>query len=157
MIKLAVTGIWACLMLSGSFLFFNDAEDASVQEAGDIGGYFGTLESVALGSVNVVVIRENEVRGYLIMEPVAVVNKAEAASLSLPIEYIVTDRIIGAVHQNSDIDIFRLDRFDLKGFQDDITLAINTELGRELVHEILIQRIDFITRDEIRDMQLRRS
>lgn len=156
MMKMIMAGVWAAAVLSGSVWFFGQPEPAKEAEA-EAGAFFGALETIKLETVVVPIVRGSTVQGYLILDSAYSVDKVEASTLSVPIEYILRDIINGSIYGNSDIDINRLERFDLEKFQKTVVDDINTKLGKKVVHNVMVQRLDFMTKEEIRDKQLRRS
>ncbi len=157
MMKALFIGVWVASILSGSVYFFGSMQAKSKNSSEPVAAYFGGLDYVSLEPMTVVVIRENEVRGYLILEAVFTIKQSDIPRLSVPVEFLLRDLIIGSVHNNPDIDIFRLEKFNLKKFQTQMLADINLKMGEKTIHDILIQKIDFISKDDVRDKQLRRS
>ncbi|MBL4891719.1 MAG: hypothetical protein JKX91_07830, partial [Rhizobiaceae bacterium] len=114
-------------------------------------------ETIKLETIVVPIVRSSAVQGYLILDSAYTVNIEVASSLTVPIEFVLRDIINGSIYGNSDIDIYRLERFDLEKFQKRVVEDINAKLGKKVVHNVMIQRLDFMTKEEIRDQQLRRS
>ncbi|MBL4600384.1 MAG: hypothetical protein JKX93_15595 [Rhizobiaceae bacterium] len=156
MIKTILAGIWAAAVLSGSVWFFGQPAPIKGAEE-DKGAYFGSLETVKLETIVVPIVRQSSVQGYIILESVYSIDTEEAASLSVPIQYILRDLINRSIYGNTNIDIYRLEKFDLVKFQETIVSDINAKLGKNIVHDVMIQRLNFMTKEEIRDEQLRRS
>lgn len=155
MIKLIIAGVWTVAVLSGSVWFFGQpVAPPSEEEAGE---FFGLLETIKLETIVVPIVRSSSVQGYLILDSAYTVNTEIASSLTVPIEFVLRDIINGSIFGNANIDIYRLERFDLDKFQKRVVEDINTKLGKKVVHNVMIQRLDFMTKDEIRDQQLRRS
>lgn len=159
MFKALFVGIWVAGLLSGSVYLFSTApsgeeEKTTVEKVSD---YFGGLESINLGGFNVTVIRDNEIKGYLIIDSVLTVKKADMGEASVPLQYLLKDLMITALHNNEDLDIYRLDKFNVKDFQENITMMLNKKLGKEAVKDVLIQQIDYLSKEDIRDLNLRRN
>ena len=158
MMKMLLAGVWVCVMLSGSIYFLADGGSGEGGRKGDdANGYFSNLHHVKLNPVTVAILRENEIKGYIIVESVFTFAPDVKDRLSVPIEFLLRDAIINAIHGNPDIDIFRIETFDLAAFQKKFLEDINARLGRPTIHDFLVRRIDFISKDDIRDKQLRRS
>ncbi len=157
MIKILMVGIWVCLVLAGSAYYFSQTQAEISQSNKAEKGYFGGLDYVKLDPITVAIIREKSIRGYLIIESVFTIKQREMVELSVPVEYLLRDLIIGSTHANPDIDIFQIEKFDLISFQNQLLKNINDRLGKKTIHDVLIQKIDFISKEDIRDLQLRRS
>jgi len=157
MFKSLFIGIWACVIFAGSSWFFigqTTNEKASPKKQAS---YFGGLDYVKLDPLTVTIIRNNEIRGYIIVDAVFTVKQSIQLQSSVPLKYILQDSIIESLHGNSSIDVFRLKKFDLSNFQKLLVTNINTKLGRKAIYEILIQKLDFISKEDIRDLHMRRS
>ena len=155
MIKTIMAGIWAAAVLSGSVWFFGQPAPPPNEE--EMGEFFGLLETIKLETIVVPIVRSSAVQGYLILDSAYTINTEIASSLTVPIEFVLRDIINGSIYGNPDIDIYRLERFDLDKFQKRVVEDINVKLGKRVVHNVMIQRLDFMTKEEIRDQQLRRS
>ncbi len=155
MVKTLLLGIWVSAILSGSVYYF--ALNNFEKPAGKSEGYFGGLDYVKLEPITVAIIDERQIKGYIIFEAVYTIKQSEKDKLSVPIDYLFRDLVIGSIHGNPDIDIYRMEKFDLEAFQDLILQNINKKLRKKTIYDVLVQRIDFISKDDIRDLQLRRS
>ena len=155
MIKMIMAGVWAAAVLSGSVWYFGQPVPPPSEE--ETGEFFGLLETIKLETIVVPIVRTSAVQGYLILDSAYTINTELASSLTVPIEFVLRDLINGSIFGNSNIDIYRLERFDLEKFQKQVVDDINTKLGKRIVHNVMIQRLDFMTKEEIRDQQLRRS
>jgi len=155
MVKFLLLGIWVSILLSGSVYFFaQNNYDAPAKSSEKI---FGGLDYIKLDPITVTIIEERQVKGYVIFEAVYTIKQSTKGKLSVPLEYLFSDLVIGSIHGNPDIDIYRLEKFDLKAFQKQILQNINDKLGEKTVYDVLIQKIDFISKEDVRDLQLRRS
>jgi len=156
MVKIIMLGIWVSALLSGSVYYFaQNNNEKTVEKSSE--SVFGGLDYIKLEPITVAIIEERRVKGYIIFEAVYTIKQSDKDRLSIPIEYLLSDLVIGSIHGNPDIDIYRLENFDLEAFQQQILKNINTKLGEKTVYDVLIQKIDFISKEDIRDMQLRRS
>ena len=115
------------------------------------------LTDISINTMSIAMIRNNNIVGYLMLSPVIVVDKAMVDDLSVPIQYYARDVIINTVHKNENIDVYRLDKFDYEELQSKVVANINASIGKKMVQKVLIQNIDFITKEDVRDLQLRRS
>ena len=158
MFKTLFVAIWTAALLSGSAWFFGTTTEMTEAEKMESeSGYFGGLEYVDLGTQNITMIRDNEIQGYLLLDVVFTISKAEIPTLSVPVEYLLRDMVIRETSENKDIDLYKLSNFDLDVFQKELGSKVNKKLGKETVHEVLVQKIDFLSVDAVRDLQLRRN
>ena len=57
---------------------------------------------------------------------------------------------------NIDAELFGLTNLDLDTFRANIREAVNAHVGEKLIHDVMIEQIEFMSKDEIRDNALRR-
>src|SRR5262249_29786839 len=84
------------------------------------------------------------------------VEPAEIKKLSIPAQALMTDQVYSYLYANPQIDFTKKESIDLDAFRKSIRDTINTRVGVELVHEVLIDQVNFLSKDEIRDNALRR-
>ncbi len=140
----------------GSAYFFSNYMNSSAPVEGAVVNV-SELANINIDSMSIAMVRNNSSAGYLMLSTVIVVDRKLSEYISIPVEYYARDVIINTVHKNEDIDVYRLDKFDYSEFQDDVVANINASIGKKMVHKVLIQNIDFITKDDVRDLQLRRN
>ena len=157
MFKALFIGVWVIGLLSGSVYFFGSSKSENNAEAGTVAAYFGGLEYIEIGSLNITIIRDNEIKGYLILDPVITIKKVDLEKFSVPLEFLLKDMIITTMHEKNNLDVYRLDKFDVSMFQAKLLEDLNKKLGSETVQDILIQQIDFVSKEDIRDLNLRRN
>ena len=156
MLKMIFAGVWAIGLMMGSTYFFANFMNSSIPDhEGAIDA--SNLTDINIDTMSIAMIRNNNIVGYLMLSPVIVVDEELIDYISVPIQYYARDVIINTVHKNENIDVYRLDKFDYEDFQSKVVANINANIGKNMVHKVLIQSIDFITKEDVRDLQLRRS
>ena len=154
MFKSLFIGIWVAGVLTATTLF-SSGQLASLMGGGEDAKKFGgKVETVKLDPVSVSMIRQGKVIGYLILETAFIYN-AKKEIAKLPLNVIFQDAMVDMVFSDSEIDVDRLDRFDLNGFRENLKMKINKQMGMETVFDVLVQRIDYLTTDDVRDNKLR--
>ncbi|MBO6814775.1 MAG: hypothetical protein JJ891_07930 [Rhizobiaceae bacterium] len=156
MIKLLLTGIWGVILLSGSIYFFSGMPEPQAGDGGPDGKpYFGKLETIHLDTMSVAFIQKNAVQGYVILDVAFAVDSARNKKLSVPAKLIVQNEVNNAFLKNRRLNINRLDEFDPDKLEQQLADQINEKVGELLVSEVMIQRIDFLSSEEVRDTKLR--
>ena len=139
-------------------LLFFGSGPMELSEPGETGEkYFGKLEHVKLNPMSITIIRNSEIQGYVIIEAAFTISEEDKNNLSIPVEILLKDAINHSIFQNAELDINRLEKFDSTSIQKDIVVALNEKLGDGTIHDVLIQRIDFISTEDVRDNKLRKS
>jgi hypothetical protein len=155
MIKFLAVGIWTILLLSGSVYLFYGNKKTSQEELIEKSAYLGKLEVVKLEPMSITIIRQNKLQGYVILDISFTIETSKKAKLSVPAELLLRDVVNSSVFGNTEIDINHLDRFDFKKFKEHVLKKIHNRFGKDYISDVLIERIDFINNDSIRDKKLR--
>jgi hypothetical protein len=77
-------------------------------------------------------------------------------TLSLPAEALLVDEVYTYLYANPEIDFADYAKLDLEKLRTGIRDAVNKRVGKNLVHDVLIEQIDFLSKAEIRDNTIRR-
>lgn len=76
--------------------------------------------------------------------------------VSVPLEALITDEVYSVIYGNPQSDYTMIKSVDLDGFRGGIRDAINARVGEKLVHDVIVEQIDFLSKDDIRDNAIRR-
>ncbi|MBW3097342.1 hypothetical protein [Pseudohoeflea coraliihabitans] len=149
MIKLIGTGLWVCLVTLGSVYFSVQVaikDDGSDQKPNLRRG----LETVRGDIVSVPVISEGAVQGYFITRLSYTAVASEIATLSVPADQLITDALYSALIGSEEIDLASLRKFNIDTFRETIRSAVNSRLGEEIFHDVIVEQIDFLNKQDIR-------
>ena len=116
----------------------------------------GGLDYVKTDVISVPVVRDAEVSGYFLTKLVYTVTPEIMPKLSVPADSIIVDAVYSFLFGSPDIDFTRTAELDLDRFRTSVRDAVNKRVGEDLVHEVLVEQIEYLTKDEIRDNALRR-
>jgi hypothetical protein len=156
MIKFIAAAIWICIATVGAVFY-------SFQAAGARGDaeppkpLLGGLDYVKTEIISVPLLRDSRIGGYFLTKLVYTVEPEKLNQLSIPAQALITDQVYSYLYANPQIDFTRENTLDLDDFRKNIRESINARVGAELVHEVLVEQVDFISKDEIRDNALRRK
>lgn len=155
MIKFIAAAIWICIATVGAVFY-------SFQSAGKSGAseppkpMLGGLDYVKTDIISVPLIRNSVVEGYFLTNLVYTVEPAQIKKLSIPAPALITDQVYSYLYQNPPIDFTNPETLDIDAFRKNIRDTINARVGEELIHEVLIDQINFLSKDEIRNNTIRR-
>lgn len=152
MIKAIIAGIWSVALLSGSLILFGGMNGDNADGGKDAAA---KLEYIKLDTMSITIIRDNVLQGYLILDVGFEFEAAKRVNLTAPAELVLMDAINRRVFTDKEIDIERLEQFDFISFKEKVKEAVNNKVGDSFASEVLIERIDFISYEEIRDKKLR--
>lgn len=156
MIKFVAAAIWICAATIGAVFFSFQAsapETGKVEEAKPM---LGGLDYVKTEVISVPVVHDALVTGYFLTKLVYTVKPEIMAKLSVPADSMIIDEVYSYLFGSPEIDFTRTAELDLDRFRANVRDAINKRIGEELVHEVMVEQIEYLSKDEIRDNALRR-
>jgi hypothetical protein len=156
MIKFIAATVWICMVTLGAVFYSFQSAGAKSDEAEAASPLMGGLDYVKTEVISIPVIRKSTIDGYFLTRLVYTVDPAKLAKLSVPAETLMVDQVYSYLYGNPLIDFSQHDSLDLDAFKSGIRDSINKRVGDTLVSEVMIEQIDFLSKDEIRDNALRR-
>ncbi len=149
MLKLVLTGIWVALVTAAAAYF---SAGFMAQAPGDATAEKDKpeLEQVQTEMTSVPMLRGGEVLGYVIVQLNFAVDKAKLEELHVEPGPYLTDAAFRAVFLNPEADFARLRSSDIDALTASIKTEANKRLGGEVVHDVLLQQLNFVRRDDVR-------
>ena len=156
MIKFVVAGLWLCAVSIGAVIYSFQVAGAktTVEPAAAL---LGGLDYVKTDVLSVPVLRRGGVVGYFLTRLVYTVDPVEIKELSVPPLTLINDQVYTYLFTNPNIDFSQIDTLDLDTFRNGLRDSINKRIGKDMIHDIMIEQIDFLSKSEIRDNALRRK
>ena len=150
MLKLIITGIWVAAVTLGSVYFsiqMSTAPDPALDEAKK-----KAVQTLVRGEVvTYPVIAQGRVEGYFLARTSFVADKTKLADITLPVPEMLTDEMYTELVGDKVIRVGDNRNFDLKAFKDRVKQALNQKLGAEVVLDVVVEQIDYVTKEEIQD------
>jgi hypothetical protein len=148
MVKLVLTGVWVCLVTLAAVYFSVQMATAPVTDPN--AGKTPAQEFVMGEPINIPVISNDGVSGYFLTKVSFMMNKDKAKDLPLPLVELTTDQLFTLLVGNRMIDIAHPNSFKLDEFRNDIKKNMNERLGGDYIASVLVQQIDYVSKEEIR-------
>lgn len=147
MIKLIATGIWILVVTLGgvyaAVTFGNhNAADKSAEVV--LPPHFVQSETVTLP-----VLTDGKVSGYFLLRASLQVDDDAMKDLKVPVPTFLTDELYTLLVGDRLVNVKDADRFDVNGFKAKIKDGLNARLEKPLVKQVLIEQMDFISKEEI--------
>ena len=155
MIKFIAAALWICAATVGAVFY-------SYQAAGARGEgeapkpLLGGLDYVDTDIISVPLIRDSAIKGYFLTKLVYTVEPAEIAKLSVPASALMTDQVYSYLYSNPQIDFTKTATIDIDAFRNNIRDSINARVGAKIVQDVLVDQVNFLSKDEIRDNAIKR-
>jgi hypothetical protein len=156
MIKFIVAGLWLCAVTIGAVFYafqWSGAKAASEPPPALLGG----LDYVKTEVLSVPVLKQGGVVGYFLTQLVYTVEPDRVKKLSVPADTLFSDELYSYLFSNPSIDFTETKKLDLDQFRNGVREAINKRLGEELIHDVMIDQVDFLSKEEIRNNMVRRK
>ncbi|RWM12053.1 MAG: hypothetical protein E5X80_01440 [Mesorhizobium sp.] len=155
MIKFIAAALWICAATLGAvFYSFQAAGERGVGEPPK--PMLGGLDYVKTDIISVPLIKDAKIDGYFLTKLVYTVEPEQIKKLSIPAPALITDQVYSYLYANPQIDFTKKETIDLDAFRKSIRDTVNARVGVELVHDVLIDQVNFLSKDEIRDNAIRR-
>ena len=156
MIKFAVAALWISAATLGSVYYSFNAARTQGEEAQAEPTLLGGLDYVSVEMVSVPLLKQGTVHGYFLAKLVYTIEPEKKAKLVLPADKLLLDQLYTYLYANPQIDFTKKASLDLDAFRSGIRDAVNAHVGDKLVHEVLIEQLDYLTKEDIRDNTARR-
>lgn len=157
MIKFIAAALWICAATAGAVFFSFQNSNASAEAVEEPNPAFGGLDYIKADIISIPLIRNARVEGYLLTQLVYTVEPPKLAKLSIPASAIITDEVYSYLYAHPQVDFSASKSVDLDAFRNGIKDAVNKRVNDTLIHEVLVEQLDFLSKDEIRDNMIRRK
>ena len=154
MIKFIAAAIWICVVTIGAVVYSFQTSGANAEAKGP--ALFGGLDYIKTDVISVPILRNARITGYFLARLVYVVDPAKLKQLTVPAEAILVDEVYSYLYSNPQLDFAANETLDLDLFRAGIRDAINARVQDALIDDILVEQIDFLSKDDIRDNSVRR-
>jgi len=154
-IKFVVAALWICAVTIGA-MFYSFQSASAKLDAPPTPPLLGGLDYIKTDIISVPVLHEGHINGYFLARLVYTVKPEDVAKLSVPAEALFVDQVYSYVYGNPDLDFVSHETLDLDVFRDGVRKKINEKVGGELIHDVLVEQVDYLSKDEIRDNTIRR-
>jgi len=148
-------GLWVLLItLGGLFIGHTMSGDASVQSV-DIETEKQEKRSQAkTDMINVPVMVEGEVKGYLLVQLTFVVDENIKPTLDFPVAPFVHDAIFTEFF-GAYTDKHQIEKVQFEPSRERIINNVNQRFGAAIIKDLLVQQFNFVSSEKIREQQNR--
>lgn len=155
MLKFVLVAIWISGATLGS-VFYSFQLAQARKNAEPLPAFFGGLDYVRSGVISVPVVKDGGVGGYFLTRLVYTVEPEKMKALTLPAEVLMVDQLHAYLYANPQVDFSDKETLDLDAFRNGVRDSINARVGEKLVHDVMIEQIDYLSKSDIRDNAIRR-
>ena len=146
--KVLITGLWICAVTILSCY-------GAVTWGGGLFGkkteaYLEGLQYQKLAPINIPMIAEGKVQGYVIAVLVFTADAKLMHTLPVPPNAFVVDEAFRQIYADPTIDFRKLAKYDINKRLAEIRAKVNERLGAEVVKEVLVDELNFVAKREVR-------
>ncbi|KAA3506340.1 hypothetical protein GOZ89_08255 [Agrobacterium vitis] len=148
MVKIVIAGVWACIVALVAVYF--SIQVATAPPPVEVAKAPPT-EVVRGEAITVPFLENGKVKGYFIGRFSFMVDKEKAGAMQMPMTELMTDQLFTLLVGNSMVDLSKSTKLDIDGFKQAIKTGINKRLGSDVINDVLIEQLDFLGKDDIRE------
>lgn len=149
MIKFVIAAFWIVAVAIGSVYYsFGVAQNRPVEAVTP--GFLGGLDYVKTDVISVPILKTGQVTGYFLARLVYTIETEQAKKLVLPAQAVITDEVYSYLYANPQIDFQKRGAIDIDAIRNGIRKSVNDRIGAPLIHDVLVEQLDFLTKEEIR-------
>lgn len=150
MIRLIVTGIWICLVTALSTYAATLWHSEGAPEA-DAGKRFTGLESLQSDVISVPVVASGAVQGYVLAQFTFTMKSEALKKMSVKPDVFIVDAAFRSIYSGEAAALRGAKKQDLQALTTAIKTRVNDRFGEPLVEDVLIEKLTFVPKDEVRD------
>lgn len=150
MIKFIFAAIWICVVTIAAMIY-SFQSSAAKPEPGVEPAYFGGLDYVKTDVISVPVVKNKSIDGYFIARLVYTVDPEKMKKLSIPAQSLIVDEVYTYLFSHPGLDFSSTDMLDMEAFKTGIKDSLNARVGDTLVHEVIVEQLDYLSKADIRD------
>jgi len=154
-IKFIVAALWISAVTVGAMMYSFTSHEAKVAAEAEP-PLLGGLDYIKTEVISVPVLGQAGISGYFLARLVYTIEPEKAKKLTVPAQTLIGDELYSYLFSNPQIDFTHTDTLDLDLFRTGIRDRLNKRFGEEIVHDVIVEQIDFLSKEEIRDNNLRR-
>lgn len=146
--KLLVTGLWICAVTIASCygaVTWGGGLFAKKTEA-----YLEGLQYQKLAPINIPMIAEGRVQGYVIAVLVFTADARLMHTLPVPPNAFVVDEAFRQIYADPNLDFRKLAKYDITKRLAEVRGAVNARLGAEVVKDVLVDEMNFVPKRDVR-------
>lgn len=148
MIRFVLIGLWVCVVTLISSYSAAQWSSSRVPEEPQ-SAYLVGLEFRKLRLINVPIVADNEVKGYVVAQFVYTADARTLREISIPPEPLIIDRAFRLIYDDSDRRFDGVNKKDIDKLTGDIKVSVNQAFGAEVVRDVLIEEFNYVDKKDI--------
>ncbi|MDO1581045.1 hypothetical protein [Rhizobium oryzicola] len=150
MIKLLLTGLWVCAVTLGA-VYFSVQMSAPKPPVDEAALKKEQSQLVKGETINVPMLANGSVQGYFITRISFMMDKEKVKDVQLPVTELMTDQLFTLLVGNKMVNLSNPAAFKLDDFRSMVKEGLNKKLGDAYINEVLVEQLDYLSKDDIRN------
>ncbi len=146
MIKTLFIGVWACLITVAASYGVTQFLHARAQRAAPAEA--ATLETRKTKEINIPIIRDGAVKGYVVTQLSYIVDVAVSKKQPVEPDAFVVDEAFRYIFDDDKIDFAHLDKLELDKMTRALTLRVNNRMKAEVIADMGVLECNFLLNAE---------
>lgn len=156
MVKLLLTGLWVCIVTLGA-VYFSVQMSAAPAPVDEEAKKKELQEFVRGEIITVPVLADGTITGYFLGRVSFMMDKEKIKDVKLPVTELMTDQLFTLLVGNRMVDLSNPGAFDLDKFRSSVKEGMNARMGDGVVAEVLVEQLDYMSKNDIRNNASRGS
>jgi hypothetical protein len=148
-IKVVLLSVWLCVVTLGAAYGVMTWKAKSTADASH-GAKPVVLQQMQTRVLNVPIIKDGALHGYVLAQFVFTVETAKLVELSTKPDIVMVDEAFKLIYTGEAIDFRTLRKNDIMALAKLIMANVNKRLGQPVVHEVLVQEFNYLPKDQLR-------
>lgn len=109
----------------------------------------GGLDYESIRPVNVPMIADGALQGYVVAKLVFTADADELRNLSVPPHPFLVDEAFRALYADRSLDFKHLERYDLDALTLNLKIATNKRIGKDIIQDILVEEFNYFSKEDV--------
>lgn len=149
MTKLILTGFWVCALTLLSSLGAAQWA-ASRRNVVDNDQYFQGLKFQKIRTVNVPMIADGAVQGYIVAQFVFTADTQALKELGADPNSFIVDEAFRKIYTDKDLDFRNVKKVDIDRLLLSIKKSVNERVGSAIIKDLLVEDFNFVEKKDVR-------
>ena len=149
MMKILVAGIWMAATMLASGYGTTQYLAAQKRIGGEEEPSFVGLDYETVKPVNVPVLFEGTLQGYVVAKLVFTADSDVLRRLPVPPHPFLVDEAFRRLYSDDTLDFRNLERYDLDALTEHLKQKTNARIGRKVVHDVLVEEFNYFDKNDV--------
>ena len=145
--RLIASCIWIIAVTSASAYVSSTWRSGSAESGAPV-KKGGDLERKKTLPINVPMIANGIVEGYIVAQFIYLADAKNLEALSIPPDDFITDEAFRLLY-SGEVDFAHLEKYNLQGLTKTLAQKINLRLGKEIIKDVLVEEFTYVPKRDI--------